>query len=242
MSHLCWNFGWNGKLSPTVSKLLPPGVPRWWWFGRGSGQRREPRKYWDGGKKKQKKTKHVFDICIPDHTTLKETLYSSPISKVRNFWIVCNNRIQGGGQVVHQRWCMWLLWHMSAFVYIYSLCLQKDGVLTPEMVSSCLSNMEHSVTGLKHSYHCLSLPVRHFHTHTGAPLKCITLNLYHVFIHGVVFAFKILGIVFLCRRIRISRTSPFYAIMFILRRWKCHRIKSKVTWSFSHSLFCFPFY
>uniref|UniRef100_H3CQ70 Leucine rich repeats and guanylate kinase domain containing n=1 Tax=Tetraodon nigroviridis TaxID=99883 RepID=H3CQ70_TETNG len=34
---------------------------------------------------------------------------------------------------------------------------KKDGVLTTEMVSSCLSSLEHCGTGLKHTYHSLSL-------------------------------------------------------------------------------------
>lgn len=93
---------------------------------------------------------------------------------------------------------VWTMIHVFALtyvcvVYIITLCLQKDGVLTAEMVSSCLSSLEHSATGLKHTYHCLSLPVRHLHTYTEAFLKCITLTLQHVFIR--VFAFKILGIV-----------------------------------------------
>ena len=65
-------------------------------------------------------------------------------------------------------------------VYIYSLCLQKDGILTAEMVSSGMSDLEHSGTGLKHTYHCLSLPVRYFHRYIGTLLKCITLTLQHV--------------------------------------------------------------
>lgn len=158
---------------------------------------------------------------------------------------MCKNEMGVGGVVQRsQRWCMCLLWRMSALcIYINSLCLQKDGVLTAEMVSSCLSSLEHSGTGLKHTYLCLSLPVRHFHTYTGALLKCITLTLQHVFIHTGVFAFKIFRhCAFLCHRIRISRISLFYVIMLIFRSWKCHRIKLKVTWSFSHPLFCFPFY
>ncbi|TWW64681.1 Leucine-rich repeat and guanylate kinase domain-containing protein [Takifugu flavidus] len=38
--------------------------------------------------------------------------------------------------------------------------MEKDGVVTAEMVSSCLSSLEHGVTGLKHTYHCLSFPNR----------------------------------------------------------------------------------
>lgn len=49
---------------------------------------------------------------------------------------------------------------------IFFLCLQKDGVLTAEMVSSCASNLGRFSTGLQHFYHHLSLPVRHVHTHS----------------------------------------------------------------------------
>ncbi|TNM91347.1 hypothetical protein fugu_019727 [Takifugu bimaculatus] len=38
--------------------------------------------------------------------------------------------------------------------------MEKDGVVTAEMVSSCLSSLEHGVTGMKHTYHCLSFPNR----------------------------------------------------------------------------------